>query len=68
MIDIPGYVSNHRVNKTGGGVGLYLLDKFEFKIISDLNPSHPSCYEAMFAEINIPGRGGGGGNVIVGNI
>ena len=56
LVDIPGYnynFSNHRVNKTGGGVGLYLLDKFEFKIRSDLNTSHTSCYEAIFAEINI---------------
>ena len=48
------FVSNHGVNKTGGGVGLYLLDKFEFKITSELNTSHPSCYEAIFAEINFP--------------
>lgn len=38
------FVSNERINKTGGGVDLYLLDKFEFKIRSDLNTSHQSCY------------------------
>ena len=66
LIDIPGYnfVSNHRVNKTGGGVGLYLLDEFEFKMRSHLNTSHPSCYEAIFAGISIPW----GKNVIVGTI
>ena len=46
LVYIPGYnfVSNDRINKTGGGVDLYLLDKFEFKIRSDLNTSHQSCY------------------------
>ena len=55
LVDIPGYnfVSNHKVKKTGGGVGLYLLGKFEFKIRPELTTSHPSCYEAIFAEINI---------------
>ena len=50
LIDIPGYnfVSNHRTKKRGGGVGLYLFDKFEIKIRSDLNTSHPSCYEAIY--------------------
>ena len=66
LVDIPGYncVLNHRVNKTGGGVGIYLLDELEFKIIWDLNTSHPSCYEAIFAENNIPR----GKNIIVGTI
>ena len=42
----PGYnfVSNDRINKTGGEVDLYLLHKFEFKIRSDLNTLHQSCY------------------------
>ena len=67
LVDIRNgynFVSNHRVHKTGDGVGLYLQDKFEFKIRSDLNTSHPSCYEAIFAEINIPR----GKNVIAGTI
>ena len=67
LVDIRNgynFVSNHRVNKTGDGVGLYSLDKFGFKIRSDLNTSHPSCYEAIFAEINIPR----GKNVLVGTI
>ena len=68
LVDIRNgynFVSNYRVNKTGDGVALYLLDEFEFKIRSDLKlHTQVATRLFQFAEINIPW----GKNVIVGTI
>ena len=63
---IPGYnfVSNHRNVKTGGGIGLYLQDHFEFKILGNCYFSDPEIMESLFVEICIPR----GKNIIVGTI
>ena len=49
LINIPGYnfVSNPRVNKTGGGVGLHLLDSS--KPGSELSPLVPSLAFRMLS-------------------
>lgn len=33
QVDLQGYnfISNHRTNKIGGGVGLYLQDHYQYK-------------------------------------
>lgn len=55
-VDLPGYdfISNHRQNKTGGGVGLYLKDHFRYKLINDCNISNPEVIECLFVEILNP--------------
>jgi hypothetical protein len=66
QVNISGYTfhSNHRINKSGGGTGLYLLNTLEYKIRSDCNCSDPDSIESLFAEINNPK----GKNIIVGSI
>ena len=51
--DISGYnfIHRHRVDRSGGGVGIYLLDDLDFKHRADL--AFPSdCAESLFIEIN----------------
>ena len=62
--DISGYnfVHNPRKDRTGGGVGLYLADKFDFKYRPDLVFSSTECAESLFVEINRPKEK----NIIVG--
>jgi hypothetical protein len=66
QVNISGYTfhSNHRINKSGGGTGLYLLNTLEYKIRSDCSCSDPDSIESLFAEINNPK----GKNIIVGSI
>ena len=56
QVDIPGYnfISNHRTSKIGGGIGLYLLDYFEYKLLSDCNISDPDTLECLFVAIRNP--------------
>ena len=51
--DIPGFnfIHNHRVDRVGGGVGLYLADHLNFKQRADLAFSD-GCAESLFVEIN----------------
>ena len=51
--DITGFnfIHNHRVGRTGGGVGLYLADYLESKHRADLVFSK-ACAESLFVEIN----------------
>ena len=62
--DISGYnfVHNPRKDRTGGGVGLYLADNFDFKCRHDLVFSSTECAESLFVEINRPKEK----NIIVG--
>ena len=62
--DISGYnfVHNPRKDRTGGGVGLYLADNFDFKCRPDLVFSCTECAESLFMEINRPKEK----NIIVG--
>ena len=62
--DISGYnfVHNPRKDRTGGGVGLYLEDNFDFKCRPDLVFSCTECAESLFVEINRPKEK----NIIVG--
>ena len=62
--DISGYnfVHNPRKDRTGGGVGLYLADNFDFKCRPDLVFSCTECAESLFVEINRPKEK----NIIVG--
>jgi len=63
---LPGYnfVSNHRNGKTGGGVGLFLQNNLEYKVLKDCYFSDPEIIESIFVEIMIPH----GKNIIVGTI
>ena len=62
--DITGYnfVHNPRKDRTGGGVGLYLADNFDFKCRPDLVFSCTECAESLFVKINRPKEK----NIIVG--
>ena len=62
--DISGYnfVHNPRKDRTGGGVGLYLADNFDFKCRPELVFSCTECAESLFVEINRPKEK----NIIVG--
>jgi hypothetical protein len=66
QVDLPGYdfISNHRINKAGGGVGLYLQDHFQYKQIGNCTVSNPEVIESLFVEIINPN----GKNSIVGTI
>ena len=54
LTDISGYnfVHNPRKDRTGGGVGLYLADNFDFKCRPDIVFSCIECAESLFIEIN----------------
>ena len=51
LYDIMGYnlIENHRHNKMGGGVGIFLKSNISFQIRSDLG--HHESYESVFVEI-----------------
>ena len=57
-------ISNHRLNKVGGGVGLYLQSHFQYKLIQDCTISNPQVIESLFLKIANPN----GKNIIVGTI
>ena len=63
VYSLPGYkfVSNSRVNKIGGGVGIYINETFEYKVRSDLSRM-TSFIECIFIEICRVGKK----NIIVG--
>ena len=48
------FVSNHRTNKIGGGVGLFMDQNFSYKIVPEFNVSDPNIIKSLFAEIFIP--------------
>lgn len=54
---IPGYqfIQTNRIKNRGGGVGIYIMDKFQFTLRPDLSPNINSEFESVFAEItNVP--------------
>ena len=65
-VEIPGYkfISSHRVNKSGGGTGIYLQEHFEYSLPSDCNHSDPDAIESLSVEIHNPH----GKNIVVGAI
>ena len=52
--DIQGYtfLNNYRVGRSGGGVGLYLVDNVSFKQRNDLAFSDNSATESLFVELD----------------
>ena len=64
LVNITGYnfVSNHGKSKTGGGVGIYLQDDLQYKILNECKLSDPETIEYLFVEITVPH----GKNIIVG--
>ena len=65
-VDINGFnfVHNHRTERTGGGVGLYIASAFEFKTRTDLCFEDNAIAESLFVEIFNPK----GKNYIIGVI
>ena len=65
MIDIPHYqfISKHRPNKKGGGVGLLVHDELQFKTRNDLKLAYDSDLEYQFIELKTRKR-----NIIVGSM
>ena len=53
-VNIRGYnfVSNHRKSKTGGGVGIYLQNGLEYKLLEECKFSDPDVIESLFLEKN----------------
>ena len=64
LVNITGYnfVSNHRKSKIGGGVGIYLQNDIQYKILKECIFSDPQAIESNFVEITVPQ----GKNIIVG--
>jgi exonuclease III len=56
--EIPGYnfIHNHRRNRTGGGVGLYISANLNYKVHKELTYSNRDCAESLFIEILKPIR------------
>ena len=54
IVDIQGYtfLNNYRVGRSGGGVGLYLVDNVSFKQRNDLAFSDNSATESLFVELD----------------
>ena len=47
------FVSNHRANKIGGGVGLFIDQNLSYKILPEFNVSDANIIESLFVEICI---------------
>ena len=58
------FVSNHRANKIGGGVGLFIDQNFSYKILPEFNVSNANIIESLFVKICIPRHK----NIIIGVI
>ena len=65
MIDIPHYqfISKHRPNKKGGGVGLLVYDELQFRTRNDLKLDYDSDLEYQFIELKSRKR-----NILVGSM
>ena len=48
------FVSNHRANRIGGGVGLFTDQNFSYKILLEFNVSDANISESFFVEMFIP--------------
>ena len=47
------FVSNHRANKIGGGVGLFIDQNFSYKILPEFNVSDANIIGSLFVEMCI---------------
>ena len=56
IVNITGYnfVSNHRKSKIGGGVGIYLQNDIEYKILKECKFFDSEVIESIFVEIIYP--------------
>jgi len=54
--DINGFkfLHKHRLNRVGGGVGLYVSNDLEFKLREDLSISKVDIVESLFIEVTRP--------------
>ena len=54
LVDITGYnfVSNHRKSKTGGGIGIYLQNDLQYKLLDECKLSDPETIESLFVVIS----------------
>ena len=66
LVNITGhnFISNHRKSKTGGGVGIYLQNDFQYKLLNECKLSDPEKIESLFVEITVPH----GKNIFVGSV
>ena len=66
IFEIPNYNYDglNRVNKKGGGVGIYVAKQLGYKIRKDLNTNTEDTIETIFIEISVPK----GKNIIIGMI
>ena len=64
LVNITGcnFVSNHRKSKSGGGVGIYLQNDLEYKLLEECKFSDSDVIESLFLEIIVPH----GKNIVVG--
>ena len=55
-VHLPGYnfIHEHRTESSGGGVGLYVDESFEFKPRPDLCFQNKKCAESLFVEVIRP--------------
>lgn len=58
FFQLPGYrfLESHRSNQEGGGVGIYVRDKYQTKLRKDLSVFSQNLYESIFCEISVNGR------------
>lgn len=65
-LNFDGYnsISNHRSDRTGGGVGLYIDEKLTYQVLTEYNISNSSVFESLFVEICIPNNK----NILIGAI
>ena len=56
LVNVTGYnfVSNHRKSKTGGGVGIYLQNDLQYKLLNECKVSDPETIESLFVQITVP--------------
>ena len=59
LFSLPGYklIDNHRPDKKGGGVALYIPDQIDFRVCYDFNVMN-EMIETLFVELCIPGKSG----------
>ncbi len=56
MVPLNGYqfICNNRIRGRGGGVAIYIADKFPFQVRNDLTVNHDIEFESLFVEITDP--------------
>ena len=56
-LNFDGYnfINNPSTSKAGGGVALYVDQRFTYKILTEFNVSDVNVLESLFVEITIPG-------------